>query len=99
MSKRQRMTEKSGGWCFTYYDFIQNEYDNVIQLENLIGCSTMINSMTVEIGNVITNPSIYEITQSGKLPVFKFMRFYGCKNSSKLTAILSFACNKQINTI
>lgn len=99
MSKRQRLTGKSPSWNFTLYDFVQEEYGNVVKLENLVGCSAVVDTITVEIANVIRNASIYEVSCAGRLPVSKFMRFIGIKNSSKLTAVLACANHYQINVV
>lgn len=99
MSKRQKLADSSSNWRFTFFNFVNNEYDNVVKLENLVGCRAIIDTLTVEVGNVIRNPTIYEVSCAGKLPVSKCIRFTGIKHSSKLTAVLSFAYAYEINVV
>jgi hypothetical protein len=101
MSSKKRRSEspvkgmKSS--CLTHYAFRTEMYASVVPWPRLLGCQTIVRTLEREIRTVILNESLYETTLGGRMPVNRFLRFFGVKSSSKETAVLSFAADAKID--
>lgn len=99
-SKKRRSESPVKGMkssCLTHYAFRTEMYASVVPWGSLLGCQAIVRTLEREIRTVILNESLYETTIGGKMPVSRFLRFFGVKSSSKETAVLSFAAECKID--
>lgn len=86
--------------CFQHYAFRGgNHYNNVVPAEQLFGGISMLNALNAEVRDYLINPLLYEISPHGYLPLRRFIRFCGVRNSSRETTILSFAKANELDVL
>lgn len=81
------------------YRFSVDTHDEVVGLDRLQGCTTILHVLEAEIGAYLSTPTAFELSAEGHLPLSRFIRFYGVVHSSKATAVLAFAKHKKIDLI
>lgn len=81
------------------YKFSVNTIPDVVPFTELIGCQTIAKTLESEIAIPLKHPELFESSRRGSLPVNRCFRFFGVENSSKRTAVLSFAMQHRIDTV
>jgi len=99
MSKRTHDGAERPLRCVESYEFSQCTYGNVVPRSELYGCRTMLTVLDEEIGIPLRHPTKFELTPTGTLPTCRCVRFFGVENSSKTTAVLSFAMDRKIDVL
>jgi len=93
-----KRTESVPTQCFQHYNFRDGRhYPNVLSSDSLFGNTTITSVLNAEIRDYLVNPGLYEIHPMGYLPLRRFIRFFGVRNSSRETAILSFAATNNLD--
>jgi hypothetical protein len=82
-----------------HYSRRLNTFPPAVPYDLLRGCTTITQTLEREIRNVILNENLYEISFEGRMPVNRFLRFFGAKSSSKETAVLSFAFEHKLEVL
>lgn len=97
MGKKRRTEEDDKASCFRHLDFTSQTYADVVPYSHLRGCVSIVSTLEREIRTVLLNQDIYETSLGGLIPVMRFLRINGVKNSSKQTAVLSFASDARLD--
>lgn len=99
--KKRRSEELVGhaNLCYRHCQFSLGVTDEVVPWDDVIGCETMKHALNTEVLEVVSNPSIYELSSVHGKPVQRFLRFYGVTHSSKTTVVMSFAAANRIDVL
>jgi len=101
MAKKRRPTDDASELSFfEHYQFSKgHHYRNVLNLLSLKGCDSILGVLRAEIGAVLDNYELHELSSSGWIPVYRNLRLYGVKNSSRTTSVLSFAQSRSVDVL
>jgi len=98
--KKRRAAAEPAAPFFQHYVFRGGRhYNNIVPPEKLFGGTSILNALNSEVRDYLINPLLYEISPHGYLPLRRFIRFCGVRNSSRETTILSFAKANELDVL